>query len=69
MGPAVHQQVTQHNSYIHYREKDDLTAPEHHDFVYWVEGCALADPDTLLTWHCSLFEADFEALESGSILH
>jgi hypothetical protein len=58
-----------HNSYIHFKGKDGLTIPEHHDIINRVEGLALADPDMLLPWHHLLFNADFEALGSGPTLH
>jgi hypothetical protein len=67
----VHQQQQwiYHNSLIHFKVKDRLTIPEHHDIINRVESCALTDPDTLLPRHRFLDEADFDELASGPTSH
>ena len=63
------QQWIYHNSLIHFKVKDRLTIPEHHDIINRVESYALTDPDTLLPRHRFLDEADFDELASGPTSH
>jgi hypothetical protein len=67
----VHQQQQwiYHNSLIHFKVKDRLNIPEHHDIINRVESYACSDPDTLLPHHRFLFEADSEELVSGPTSH
>jgi hypothetical protein len=54
------------NSVIHYRRKDGLTMPEHHEIMNRVEEHAFNNPDSLLLQHRYLLDTDFKALGSGS---
>jgi hypothetical protein len=47
----VHKQWIYRNLVIHYRGKDSLTIPEHHDIINRVESHSLTDPDLLLPRH------------------
>jgi hypothetical protein len=59
---VIHKQWIYHNLVIHFKSKDGLTVPEHHEILNWIESYSLVDPDILLPHHQFLFEADFEAL-------
>ena len=61
----MHKQWIYRNYFIHFKEKDGLTIPEHHDIINGVENYTLSDPDTLLPCHCFLFEADLRILPAG----
>ncbi len=60
----VHRQWIYRNSFIHFKGKDGLTIPEHHDKIN-LGNYTLSDPDILLPRHRFLFEADFVELASG----
>ncbi len=62
----IHKQWMYRNSVIHYRGKDGLTMPDHHEILNWVEEHAFTNPDSLLLQHKYLLDTDFEALGSGS---
>jgi hypothetical protein len=66
---AIHKQGTYPNLMIHFRSTDGLTIPEHHEILNRIESYSLADPDTLLPCHPSLYAADFAALGSGPTSH
>jgi hypothetical protein len=61
----VHKQWIYRSSVIHYRGKDGLTIPEHHDIINWVKAHSLTDPDNLLPHHRFLMSTDFALLGSG----
>jgi hypothetical protein len=61
----VHKQWIYRNLVIHYRGKDGLMIPEHHDIINWVEANLLTDPDNLLPCHHFLMSTDFALLGSG----
>jgi hypothetical protein len=54
---------------IHFRSTDGLTIPEHHEILNRIESYSLANPDTLLPRHQSLYVADFAALGGGPTSH
>jgi hypothetical protein len=54
---------------IHYKGKDGLTLSDHHEILKHVEGFLLINPETLLSQHRFLFNADFETLGSGATSH
>jgi hypothetical protein len=61
----VHKQWIYRNLVIHYRGKDGLPIPEHHDIINWFEAYPLTDPDNLLPRHHFLMSTDFALLGSG----
>jgi hypothetical protein len=65
----IHQQWVYRNLVIHFKSKDGLTVPEHHEILNWIESYSLVDPDILLPLHQFLFEADFQALGRGPTSH
>jgi hypothetical protein len=50
---------------IHYKGKDGLTVPEHHEVMNWVELRSLTDPHSLIPQHRYLMSTDFTLLGSG----
>jgi hypothetical protein len=66
---VIHKQWTYRNLMIHFRSMDGLIIPEHHEILIRIESYSLADPDTLLPRHRSLYAADFAALGGGPTSH
>ncbi len=62
----IHKQWMYRNSVIHYRGKDGLTIPEHHEILNQVKEHAFTNPDSLLPRHRYLLDTDFKALGHGS---
>ena len=58
----IYQQWVYPNLVIHFKIRDLLTVPEHHEILNRIESYSLVDPDILLPRHWFLFEADFQAL-------
>ncbi len=65
---VIYKQWTYCNSMIHFWSTDGLTIPEHYEILNRIESYSLADTDTLLPRHQSLYTADFAALGGGPTL-
>jgi hypothetical protein len=65
----IHTQRIYHNSVIHFKGKDGWTLPEQHAIMSKVSKYSMIDQDTILPRHQFLFDANFEALGSGSTSH
>jgi hypothetical protein len=66
---VIHQQWVYRNLVIHFKSKDRLTVPEHHEILNRIESYSLVDPDVLLPRHWFLFEANFQAVRHGPTSH
>jgi hypothetical protein len=66
---VIYKQWVYRNLVIHFKSKDRLTVPEHHEILNQNESYSLVNPDILLPCHWFLFEADFEALGCGLTSH
>jgi hypothetical protein len=66
---VIHEQLIYRISVIHFRGKDGLTIPKHHDILNRVKEYSMVDPEILLPRHRFLYDTDFAALGSGPTFH